>query len=107
MKPYHGGLVAVLTDARSFSRGEATTLILRALPTPARTFGEPTSGTDGAMTPPRRLAMPKGQWKQGIAVGDIASDRMRLLGGDADVFTKGGRRTKVTLEARHPPERER
>ena len=46
-----------------------------------------------------RLKAVKGTWKGDTAPGEIASGRMTLIGGDADVFTKQGRSTRVTLNA--------
>jgi hypothetical protein len=49
---------------------------------------------------PKVLALPQGVWKEGIAQSEVSSDRMRVRGGDADIFSKDGRRTRVTLKAR-------
>ncbi|MCA9488721.1 MAG: hypothetical protein KC621_02325 [Myxococcales bacterium] len=87
VKPYYGGLVAVLTDARSFSRGEATTLILRALPTPARTFGEPTSGTDGAMTRVLIPGMHEGSFTHNI-IWPLGTGHVQQRGFTPDVLVQ-------------------
>ena len=49
---------------------------------------------------PSNLIIPSGVWKDDVATGSIASDKLARRGGDADVFSKGGRRTRVTLRAR-------